>query len=348
MRFGKLPRIGTVIALLVLISGFLLARSYLAGIRPSIKKIQAKSEATSSILIEVEETICPFCGLKLKEGELFKPVAVMFDNHLSALPHAGISNACLVIETLAEGGVTRIQGFYAHDKPERVGPVRSARLYFVDFALSYDALLAHCGGSPEALSFLRKVRISIDQIRYSEPYYRDRKRRAPHNLYGRFDGFFSLAKRLGYDLKVPEEAFFLFVENPPFSTQTATQITVPFTSKQYSVSWKYDPSNGTYRRFTTRGMYIDEITGKAPDIETLIVLKTKMKVKDAKGRLEMNLSGKGSAWFFFKGRVVKGFWQKSPGKPFSFLDANGNPVEMPPGKIWIEILPENLTPLFSN
>lgn len=347
MRFGKTQKISLLIALLILVAGLIYAYWHRFTALPTISTEKKEGETTSAVLEEKQETFCPFCGLPSGKDEFFRPVAVIFDNHLSALPHNGISSACLIFETLAEGGITRIEAFYHHKKPEIVGPVRSARIYFVDFALSYDALLAHCGGSPDALSFLKKTPIDLDQIRFSYPYFRSKSRKAPHNLYGYFSRFFEQAKRLGYSLTLKNEDYFQFEEESELESTQATKILVPFTSRAYSVTWVYNPSAESYLRYTSKGLYIDESTKKPVQVKNVVVLKTQMSVRDEKGRLDINLQGKGQAWFFKKGKAFEGYWEKTPGKPFTFSDKTGNPFNFNPGIIWIEILPANLKPSYS-
>jgi hypothetical protein len=347
MRFSKLQKIALLVALLILIAGLSYAYNFFKELPREKRSSQEPGETTSMVLPEEELTVlCPFEGLPLPyEEELYKPVAVIFDNHLSALPHRGISDACIVFETLAEGGITRILAIYSHRKPKEVGPVRSARIYFVDIALSYSALLAHCGGSPDALSALRKLPIDLDQIRFSEPYYRIRDRRAPHNLIGNLDRMHALAKKLKYDLKPIEEPYFSF-ERMSQETTPVKEVVVPFPSKSYYVTWKFDDTEGSFTRFTKKGAYIDELTQKPVKIKNLIVLKAPMRTRDEKGRLDIYIQGKGQAFFFIEGIYKKGIWKKESRKPFVFLDESGEEIRLSPGLTWVEIIPSNLQPTF--
>jgi len=318
-------------------------------LKPPVCTPEEKTETTSVIIneeLDREKTICPFEGHPA-EGKIYKTIAVIYDNHNEALPHAGIADACFVIETLAEGGITRIEAFFAHKKPEKVGPVRSARIYFVDFALSYDALLAHCGGSPDALAALRRLPIDLDQIRFPDPYYRDKSRRAPHNLYGNIDSFLKLAEKRGYDLTPPQETFFSFrsAEFPYETTVSARKINIPFSSRSYTYTWTYDEKNKIYLRYTAKGLYIDSLTNTPPPVKNLVVIKAGMRARDSKGRLDLNFSEGGPAWFFYGGTVLYGRYKKIPNQPFKFYLQNGEEVQFEPGLIWLEILPFDRNPV---
>ncbi|MCX7832047.1 MAG: DUF3048 domain-containing protein [Actinobacteria bacterium] len=348
MKIGIPQKIAIVISLLVIIAGFYYISLISKNTFPYLKSKKEVLESTETTIEDLPKAFCPLCGVQVNENQVFKPIAVMIDNHNAALPHRGVNSACMIIETLAEGGITRLEAFYAHNHPKVVGPVRSARIYFVDFALSYKALLSHCGGSPEALSALFRLPIDLDQIRYSYPYFRDRSRRAPHNLYAQFDRFFTQAKNLGYDLTPVKEPFFMFGEETPISTTTVSKISVPFSSAAYTVSWIYDAQSDTFIRYTKKGKYVDELTNESPKVKNIVIVETKMGVKDNKGRLDIKISGKGKAWFIVGQYLAKGYWQKEIGKPFKFHRESGDEVVFKPGMIWIEILPEFSYPKFSN
>ena len=118
------------------------------------------------------------------------PVAIVVENLESVRPQSGLSTANVVYETLAEGGITRFMAVYANDETtDPIGPIRSARHYFVDWAEEYGGLFAHIGGSPQALGILGTTDYMTDlnQFGFSEYYYRDNNLFAPHNLFSSSD-----------------------------------------------------------------------------------------------------------------------------------------------------------------
>ena len=81
----------------------------------------------------------------------YRPIAIMIDNDEEASrPHAGLEEAYLLYEMYVEGSATRILALYKDINTEKIGPVRSSRHYFLDYALEHDAVYVHFGWSPQA------------------------------------------------------------------------------------------------------------------------------------------------------------------------------------------------------
>lgn len=77
----------------------------------------------------------------------------MINNIVYAQPQVGISNADIIYEIPAEGGITRMMAIFSHLYDiESVGSIRSLRPYYLSVALSYDAIVIHAGGSEQAYS----------------------------------------------------------------------------------------------------------------------------------------------------------------------------------------------------
>src|SRR3712207_1830974 len=120
-----------------------------------------------------------------------RPYIVMIDNHPDAYPQSGLPQAAIVFEALAEGGVTRFMAVYAEGiTPEvrEIGPVRSVRLYFAQWAMSFQPIYLHVGGSPDALALVQRSQwlntLDLDDLAHNRPYgWRDSRRSAPHNFY---------------------------------------------------------------------------------------------------------------------------------------------------------------------
>ncbi len=130
--------------------------------------------------------VCPIDGTPATPEQIARrPLAVMIENSPAARPQSGLSQASVVYEAITEGGITRFLAIYLNGEPAVIGPVRSARPHFIYLAQEYDPVFVHCGESYEALQILARnspVR-NLDQIKYGKPFWRSRKRPAPHNLY---------------------------------------------------------------------------------------------------------------------------------------------------------------------
>ena len=92
--------------------------------------------------------------------EIDRPIAVMIDNHNGAWPQAGLNQAYMVYEIIVEGGETRLMALFKGVTVDKIGPVRSSRHYFLDYAMENDAIYAHFGWSPQAKSDISKYSIN--------------------------------------------------------------------------------------------------------------------------------------------------------------------------------------------
>src|SRR5690625_4983119 len=99
--------------------------------------------------------VFPFTGIATNEGADRRPVSVMVNNHPAARPQSGLSQADIVFEILAEGGITRFLALFQSEQPEVVGPVRSAREYYFELATGYDALYVFHGSTNFVYDMIR-------------------------------------------------------------------------------------------------------------------------------------------------------------------------------------------------
>ena len=111
------------------------------------------------------------------------PLAVIVENHPDARPQFGLFEASLVYEALTEGGITRYMAIYGPRDAAKIGPVRSARTYYVDWLSEYDAFFAHAGGAQNALTKIVKDNIK-DLLHNQSAYWRETGKVAlEHTLY---------------------------------------------------------------------------------------------------------------------------------------------------------------------
>ncbi|MCK4554100.1 DUF3048 domain-containing protein, partial [Candidatus Parcubacteria bacterium] len=140
----------------------------------------------------ISENSCIDCvrrgidGVYVEQGrENPYPIAVIIENHIDARPPSGLAQANLVFEAEAEGGITRFLAIFAGGQNlEEIGPVRSVRPYFVDWAREFSAVLVHCGGSPSSLVKIVQDNVfSLNEFYNGGYYWRSAKRPGPHNVY---------------------------------------------------------------------------------------------------------------------------------------------------------------------
>lgn len=279
-------------------------------------------------------------GMPLAEGAVQPSYyAVMIDNLTDARPQAGPSKASLVIEAPVEGGITRLLAIFSSDaQVRRIGPVRSARPYYVDWAKEYDALYAHVGGSPEALRYLQDGGFrDFNEYANGRYFWRDASRKAPHQVFTSTD---LLGKGAVGSTDVgssPDPWRFKDLPAADARPKTAHDLLVDYGSPSYAVMWKYDQESGGYRRYQGGRQQFEE-GGQAVLAANVAVQFTDVVSIDDVDRKRVTTSGSGKAVVVRDGIAVAGTWKKSSGERTKFFDASGKEVEFNAGPTWIEVV----------
>jgi Protein of unknown function (DUF3048) N-terminal domain/Protein of unknown function (DUF3048) C-terminal domain len=276
------------------------------------------------------------------------PIAVMIDDHPRARPQSGLNAASVVWHAPAEGGVPRYMLIFQDTPPPAVGPVRSARQYFVEWAAEWRAMYVHSGGSPQALATLRRQGqgqwvYNADEFRWGGIYlWRIRERFAPHNVYSDDEHLRKLAGRLGAD-DTPIAAAWNFQPDAPLSQRPRGGSIV--TAYDYNrIGYTYDRRTNTYPRSVTGAApQIDAADGKRVAPKNVVIMLVRFgRLNDGhpeKGRQEAANVGEGVAWIATNGRTIKGTWRKeSVTAPTLFFGPDGKPVTLTIGQTFIQVM----------
>ncbi|MBI5254282.1 DUF3048 domain-containing protein [Candidatus Falkowbacteria bacterium] len=278
----------------------------------------------------------PLSGVCLKAlPQKQQVVGVMFDNSPIARPQKGLDKADLVFEAIAEFPYTRFLAFYfSENLPDKIGPVRSARPYFVDWANELNAVYAHCGGSPDALNLLKKNGAKDLNEFYNQQYfYRSWNKVAPYNIFTSAELLKqALTDKNWFENKIGF-ATWQFKDDAEMSGRPETQeISIDFGNKDFAVSWKYNKVSNSYSRF--QADHDVELSAK-----NLVLMYVDFIVKDNVGRREVKTIGTGKAVVFLDGKVVKGKWNKSTEKSrTTFFDELNQEIKFNKGSTWIEVV----------
>ncbi len=266
---------------------------------------------------------------------------IMIENSPDARPQSGIKPAGVVFEAIAEGGITRFLAIYQQAKPQLIGPVRSVRLYYVDWIAPFQASVAHIGGSKFALNEVRNGKYrDIDQFFNSGSYWRATDRYAPHNVYTSFAKLDALNAKKGYTTSVFTS--WPRADSVPSKTPNATTINVTMSGPAYNSSYRYDTASNTYLRSVGGAAHNDREAGQiSPSV--VIVMDTVMsKVFEDGYREQIATTGSGRARVFQNGIVIEGTWtKKDRGSQISFTSADGKEIPLNRGQTWISAVPAN-------
>lgn len=287
--------------------------------------------------------ICPLGGEMIERASLYKrPVAVMLDNHPAARPQAGIEQAEVVYEILAEGNITRYLALFMHGLDQRVGPVRSARSYYIDKALEYNAIYLHAGGSPGAWDDIEKLKVSsFNAMNLGAPlYWREKHRKEPHNIYTALDKIQNSADSRGFNKSQGVNVHSFNEEDKEIEGESANSITIVYPQK-YIVAYEYLQKEGVYLRCTADKPHTDE---NNPDYrvqaKNIIIQRAVHRVVDSEGRRDVDLIGSGKGIYITDGRYAPITWSKADRRsPTRFYYEKGEEIRLNPGKTWVQVIP---------
>ena len=276
----------------------------------------------------------PLTGLPAKGDAPKHPVMVVkIDNTGSSNPQVGLSKADLITEELVEGGSTRLAVFFYSQVPKRVGPVRSMRATDIGIVEPAQAVLVASGGAPATVRRVQAAGIRVVS-EGGAGYSRDNSRRAPYNLFMDLPTLARTLKSSG-----PPEAYFPWGDAKKFPAgQRARAISATF-SGGHTTSWQF--RNGKYVNLNSEAASGDEFR---PD--TVVVARVKVGdagYKDPAGNPvpETKFIGKGQAMIFHNGSVVRATWTKKGLDAPVRLSTKAGELELPPGKVWMELVPTN-------
>jgi len=303
------------------------------------EKIQEEQDCKNRRLLD---GVC----VENKEDMTSELVGIMIENHFEARPVSGLSQARIVYEAPAEGNITRFLAvFMRNEEVESVGPVRSARPYYLDWVSEYgDMMYMHVGGSPDALEKIDEHQIfDMNEMYRGWYFWRSTDRYAPHNTYTSNKLWDQAWKAYGEEKTNQEFLGWKFgkIEEEPCTETCVSHIEISYAPPTYSSLWKYTSSTEQFVRYEGGKIHKDRQGGEIV-ADTLIVEKIGMKAIDNVGRLELDTIGSGQALIFRNGQVIEGEWRKTERKGRTrFYDFEGNEISFKPGKIWISIVGDN-------
>jgi hypothetical protein len=289
-------------------------------------------------------------GVLSQEEENPKVVAVMINNNPEGHPLSGINDAGVVYEIPVEGSFTRFMAIYPENSAvEEVGPVRSARPYYLDWLAEYgDAMYMHCGGSQESLTLIKKRKIfDADEFSRTKYFWRDNSRLAPHNLYTNAEKWRQYFLDYGGNREFAEWIGWKFGDLSASGTESVNLLSVGY-SKNFNVSWSFDAEKNNYIRQVNENIFLDK---KSQPIITsnIIVQFTAIKIIDELGRREIETIGQGEARVFRNGLMVRGKWKKETlDSRTLFFDLEGNEIELEIGQTWLMVVPLKTNIIVSN
>lgn len=278
------------------------------------------------------------------------PWAVMIDNQLDARPQSGLSAADVVIESPVEGGITRLMALFAPTSTlPQIGPVRSARPYFVDWASAWNASYFHVGGSPDALEQIKTLGTrfkGLSEIANGWAFWRASGRAAPHDVMTNGERMQQLVDRKGFASSTMAVAWHFLDNATSTATSTVRQGDVTRAviayGGSYSVTWRFEKARNIYARYVS-GRAVKDQLGPAIEADNIVVIKTDAQVLDDKGRLRIRTTGSGDAIAYRDGNKFSLRWRRGPNEVMRFEGEGGTEFLLRPGKTWIQVTTDDVS-----
>ncbi len=276
-----------------------------------------------------------------------RPIAVMIDNDdNSARPHAGLENAYLVYEITVEGSATRFMALFKNREVAKLGPVRSARHYFLDYALENDAIFAHAGQSPKAGKDISALGIAdINGLNNVDGAYFHRDytyTSAWHTLYTGTDKLNSLADAKGFRNTTDTLLYSYNEQDTDLSGEDASSIVLPY-APFYRLTYEYNTDTKMYERYINGSPHSSQ-SGQhlfAKNVIILYVDNYDLNDGEGKGRQELDNIGAGKGYFVSDGKYKEITWSKTARKSKTIIkDESGLEISLNPGITYIQIIPE--------
>ncbi|WP_261134336.1 DUF3048 domain-containing protein [Bacillus sp. Marseille-Q3570] len=282
----------------------------------------------------------PLTGKGTDEALASRAVAVMVNNAPEARPQSGLHKADIVYEVLAEGKITRLLAVFQSEEPDVIGPVRSARDYYVRLSNGFDAIYIHHGWSPAAKTMLTSGNIdSLNGLYYDGTLFkRANFRKAPHNSYITYENIMKESEKKKFELKqeIPAFSFLKEDEVTAIEGDPASTVTVSY-GDHYKVHYRYQSEKGTYLRYVNNEKTVDRETEIPIELENVLVVGADHKVIDSAGRRNINLDSGGDAILFQQGKSQEINWKNENGRIIPVKD--GAEVPFVPGKTWVNLVP---------
>lgn len=289
-----------------------------------------------------------------------RPIAVMIDNHSGAWPQANLNKAYIVYEIIVEGGETRLMAIFKGQDLDKIGPVRSSRHYFLDYALENDAIYVHHGWSPQAESDIASLGVNnINGIQESSSdFWRVKNKTAPHNLFTSTGSILKIAGRKGYKTKSNQKSVLNYVadefdlankyqsENTDKNTipKNAQKITIPHSNLQ-TVKYEYNEQEKVYTRYARNKIQTDYITGEPVKTKNIIITMCDnytLTDKENKGRQGLKNIGTFDGYYITNGKAIKIQCIKNErNKQTVYKDLEGKEIDINDGNTFINICPIN-------
>lgn len=275
--------------------------------------------------------------------------AVSIDNVAEAYPQKGLQDAFIVYEFLVEGGSTRLLALYKDQDLTEIGPVRSARHYFIDYVMENDAIFTHFGRSPRAEKEINDFDIAdIDGLTADTAFWRDSTYIAPHNAFTSSERISKFMKNAKYNGESDTPLLLNYSVKPIVfaegdGPQPVTNAKIYYS--QFFTEYKYNAETKAYEKYSYGEPHMDAKTNTVVSVKNIIVTQIPMfpltGFGSGEGRQDMDNVGSGTGYFITEGQSIPIKWEKTSREAQTkYYKQDGSPLEVNDGNTFIQMQPE--------
>lgn len=332
-----------VLIIVILIAGGIFLYKHLTSSKETGNEIGQVKEEKEEVIVKKLQIV--------DEDSKTRPYAVVINNNHSAWPLCGVQDAYLAYEFIAEGGITRIMALYKDQETAKIGSIRSARHYFLDYAEENDAIFVHWGGSPQAYSRIYSGINDIDGIALEGTvFFRDKtlKRDYEHTGFTSMENIKEYAESKGFTRDTNKDLLLNYSVDEIMldkleGAKSAIEVEIEY-SDYHTTSYEYDEVNKVYKRIMSGTPNVDLVTGEQYTVKNIIVYDvSNYTINDGenKGRQDLNNIGTGSGYYITNGYAMPITWEKtSRSSQTVYKYSNGEEITVNDGNTFIQIYPK--------
>jgi hypothetical protein len=273
-----------------------------------------------------------------------RPIAVMIDNEKPAWPHSGLQDAYMIYEMIIEGGETRMMALFKNQTTDKIGPIRSARHYFVHYAMENNAIFAHFGWSPKAQTTIQTYNVNNINGIYDTYFWRVGG--GYHNAFSSIEKIKQMANSKKYLDSANDKPIYKYSVDEINLEQgiKISGLKIKY-SELHNVSYKYDENEKIFYRSMRGIVDKDRETGKQYYAKNIIIMYVKnynLPDIETKGRQELENIGTGKGYYITDGKYINITWKKESAKSRTlWLDSNNEEIILNDGITYVQLAPSD-------